>query len=280
MCRLFGMAAATRQDAYDFLVGQEFSLLAQSDSDQERLQKDGWGVGSWRGRDWKVVMSTGAVFRERKAFESASREAVSCIVLAHIRQASNPRGIPHDRLISLDNTQPFQNGRFIFIHNGTVMIPDEVAATLGPYRKKLRGANDSEVLFWLVMRNIRKLGDVPKAFSRSVEELWSVWNKCDEESRRRAFKLFNQDAPYHSLNCLISDGKTLWAFCRHDGASTHKDFCGRGRPVFELCHTTRGDATYVASERTDRAEDWEFMPDGTVLTVRAAGPKEWQLSDI
>lgn len=280
MCRLFGMVAASDKDAFDFLVGHEFSLLAQSDFDKKRLQKDGWGVGSWNGRAWKVVMSTGAIFKEKQAFESASREAVSRIVLAHIRQASNPRGIPHERLISLDNTQPFHSGKYIFMHNGTLTIPDEVAATLGPYRKNLKGINDSEVLFWLIMRNIEKLGDVPKAFSRSVEELWSVWEKCGEGSRKRAFKLFNQNAPYHCLNSLISDGNTLWAFCKHDEASTHTDLCGRGRPVFEICHATRGDATYIASERTDRAEDWEFMPDGTVLTVRAANPKKCHLADI
>ncbi len=280
MCRLFGMVSATRKDALDYLVGHEFSLLAQSDFDQDRLQKDGWGIGSWHGRAWTVVKSTGAIFREKRSFEKASHEVVSRLVLAHLREASNPGGVPHERLISVDNTQPFYHGRYLFIHNGVVTIPDEVAATLGPYRKNLKGINDSEVLFWLVLRNLRKLGNVPKAFSRSVEELWSVWERCDEGTRKKASKLYDRDAPYHCLNSFISDGKTLWAFCKHDGASAHKDLCGRGRPVFEVCYTTRGDATYVASERTDRAKDWEFMPDGTVLTVRAAQPEKWHLSDI
>lgn len=280
MCRLFGMVAGTRKDALDHLVGNKFSLLAQADFDPARLQKDGWGIGSWQGRSWTVIKSTGAIYKEKPAFEKASREAVSRIVLGHIRQASNPRGLPHDTLISLDNCQPFYHGRYIFIHNGTVVIPDEVAATLGLYKKKLKGINDSEVLFWLVMRNLRKLGSVPKAFARSVEDIWNVWESCDEDTKKKAFKLFNQNAPYHSLNSFISDGKTLWAFCKHDAANTTKDFCGGGRPVFEVCYTTRGDATYVASERTDRSKDWEVMPDGTVLTVRAAQPKKCQLSDL
>jgi predicted glutamine amidotransferase len=280
MCRLFGMATSSRRDAYDHLAGHEFSLLAQSDLDPKRLQKDGWGIGTWYGRTWKVVRSTGAAFKEKRAFEKASRRSVSRIVLAHLREASNPRGLSHKNLISLDNTQPFQSGRYLFMHNGVLTIPDEVAATLGPYRKNLKGTNDSEVLFWSIMRNIRKIGNVPKAFSRSVEDLWSVWEKCDEATRAKASKLYDRKAPYFGLNCMISDGKTLWAFCKHDKASPHKDLCGRGRPVFEICHTTRGDATYIASERTDRAKDWEFMRDGIVLTVRAAKPKEWRLSDI
>jgi predicted glutamine amidotransferase len=280
MCRLFGMVAASARDAFDHLATKEFSLLAQSDFDPKRLQKDGWGLGSWHGRAWTVVRSSGAVFKETKTFERASRGAVSRIVLAHLREASNPRGLSHKKLISLDNTQPFQSGRYLFMHNGVLTIPVEVAARLGPYKKNLKGTNDSEVLFWSVLRNIRKIGNVPKAFSRSVEELWSIWEKCDQTTRSRASKLYGSKAPYFGLNCLISDGKTLWAFCKHDKACNQKDLCGRGRPVFEICHTTRGDATYVASERTDRAKDWEFMPEGTVLTVRAAKPKDWHLSDI
>jgi hypothetical protein len=159
-------------------------------------------------------------------------------------------------------------------------IPLEVAATLGPYRKNLKGTNDSEVLFWSVMRNIRKIGDVSKAFSRSVEDLWNIWEKCDDATRNKASKLYDRKAPYFGLNSIISDGKTLWAFCKHDKASKQKYLCGRGRPVFEICHTTRGEATFVASERTDHAKDWKFMPDGTVLTVRAARPKDWHLRDI
>jgi predicted glutamine amidotransferase len=274
------MVSASAKDAYDHLVSHEFSLLAQSDFDQKRIQKDGWGIGSWHGRTWKVVRSSGAVFKEKKAFERASRESVSRIVLAHLREASNPRGLSHRTLISLNNTQPFQSGRYLFMHNGVLTIPLEVSAILGPYRKNLKGTNDSEVLFWTVMRNIKRLGNVPKAFSRSVEDLWSVWEKCDESTRERASKLYDRKAPYFGLNCIISDGRTLWAFCKHDKASPHKDLCGRGRPVFEICHTTRGDATYVASERTDRAKDWKFMRDGMVLTVRTINPKEWHLSEI
>ena len=280
MCRLLGMVCATGKDAFDHLAGYKYSLLAQSDADPKRLQKDGWGIGAWEGKSWKLVRSTGAIYSEKRKFEKASREAVSRIVLGHIREASNPGGVPHEKLISLNNTQPFHHGKYIFIHNGVLIIPRQMAATLGPYRKNIKGINDSEVLFWLFLRNIKKIGDVPKAFSRTVEEIWGVWEKCDEATREQASKIYNFNSPYHSLNSFISDGKTLWAFCKHDKASPHKDLCGGGRPVFEVCYTTRGDVTYIASERTDRAKDWQFMQDGTVLTVRAEEPKKVDISDI
>jgi len=280
MCRLLGMVAARPMDTLGALLEGRRSLLAQSMCNPKRAQGDGWGIGHWTGRGWSVIKRPGAVFNEKERFREAATHAVSSIVLAHVRRASNPLNLPRSRLLSFENSQPFGEGRYLFIHNGVVTIPQQVAATLGSYRKRIRGINDSEVLFWLVMRNLKLTGGIPEAFSKSVDDLWTVWDRLGDAAREKAGKQFGRSAPYYGLNCFISDGKALHAFCKHDGASPKPALCGGKQPFFQLCHATRGNATLVASERTDSSTDWEFMPDRTVLSVRAAEPRKWAVVDL
>src|SRR5690348_7784226 len=154
MCRLFAQISPTPASASDFLVRKKLSLLRQSHCNPKGLQKDGWGLGYWNAREggWTLVKSPGAVFRQKTRFRAAAQAARSSFVLAHVRHASNPKKLPKEKILGLENTQPFAYKNLIFAHNGTLNIPDEVARTLGTYRKRLRGHNDSEVLFWLFVK--------------------------------------------------------------------------------------------------------------------------------
>jgi len=280
MCRLLAAVSARPRDLLHEFFDGRYSFMAQSIADPKRKQGDGWGLGHWTGGGWKVIKSSGAVYDEKDAFRKAAKIARGSIVLAHIRNASNPCNVPRSKLINVKNSQPFGSGRYLFIHNGVVTIPREVAAKLGPFRKRIRGINDSEVLFWLFMRNLKREGSIVPAFSRSVEDLWTVWDSLGDAVRAKATKQYGRAAPYYGLNCFISDGKEFHAFCKHDGASKKFALCGGKQPVFQLCYRKGKDSMVVASEMTDRSGGWEFLDDRTVLSVGARKPRDATISDI
>src|SRR5438128_1129735 len=148
MCRLYGQIGPIAQTAEDFLVDSNCALLRQSNLKPGNYQKDGWGFGYFNGSRGKVAKSPRPAFKEPERFTSLASKIRSRVVIGHLRAASNPRNLPHRRLIAIENSQPFTDGRIVFAHNGTVNIPLEVAKYLGPYQRRIRGVNDSEVYFW------------------------------------------------------------------------------------------------------------------------------------
>jgi len=118
-------------NANKYLLEDPCSLYAQSKKDPKRLQGDGWGIGFYKNEDPILIKSEKPIYMDYEDFSSAVQQARSRIIIAHIRRASNPRGLPREKIISKENSQPFMYGKYIFAHNGTITIPDEVAETLG-----------------------------------------------------------------------------------------------------------------------------------------------------
>lgn len=154
MCRLFGTLSVKASNARKHLLEDPCSVYVQSKVDPSRLQSDGWGIGFYIDGVPKVIRSEKPVYTEYEKFASAVQIASSRAVLAHVRRASNPRGLPREQLISIENSQPFSYKKYIFVHNGTISIPDEVAKRLGEWKGRLRGLNDSEVYFWYVVKEM------------------------------------------------------------------------------------------------------------------------------
>ena len=227
--------------------------------DPERLQGDGWGIGFYVNGHPRLVKSKGSVYMEYEALSSAVRHARSRVILAHIRRASNPRGLPREKLMGEENSQPFSYERYIFAHNGIITIPDELAGTLGSWRGRIRGLNDSEVYFWFLMKELHEGMDLASALRRLEETLEGLW----EEARQT-----HQDKkqPYVGLNMILSDGKCLYAYCGHGDYETNsKSLCFGDQPMLEMSYVLGEDRLVVASEKTNREEDWKPINDGELL---------------
>lgn len=250
MCRLLAQISTAKASAEPYLSGSACSLLAQSGMDPKRLQPDGWGVASYDERGRPVVAKSPlAAYDEPERFRQASR-AASRIVLAHIRHASNPRGLPRERLLGPENTQPFSHGRFAFAHNGTVELPDRLADRLGPYKERIRGVNDSEVYFYQLVRALETDPAPERAFEACLEELWSL---PGAEERR----------PHQGLNVAVSDGERLIAFCHYPPIGA-PGFCS-SREWGRMSFLETGDRLVVASESL--GPDWRPFEDPEVLTA-------------
>ncbi len=262
MCRITAAISARPADARDLLYGGPKSLLEQAGAVPGRFQDDGWGIARFGGRGGPAVtLSPGPARLERRAFEKAASGPARA-VLAHLRDASNPGKLPKRLLIGRENTQPFSAGGLAFAHNGTLFIKDEVRSLLGKYAARVKGVNDSEVLFWQVMKMLDAYGSLTAALEMALDEIRTVWVSC----RGRYPGL---EAPYRGLNMFLSDGAELAVLC-HAPAWKKKALLTPGWGFGTIAWRREKGRAVFSSEPAD-AGRWERMKDGEIASARASG---------
>lgn len=256
MCRLFAQVAPQAVSARDFLADSEYSLLRQSDADPKNPQKDGWGL-AWFGPEGSshVVKSGRAATDETDRFKATADEARSSVVLGHIRAASKGIGIDDAR------AHPFTDEGWVFTHNGTLFIHQEVAAALGPRRSRLKTDSDTEVYFQQFLKFLAEGKAPSEAFEACIAENWRLWESC----RSRYPKL---PAPYSSLNAIASNGTGMHALCHaaHRGLAEHGVF-HPDQPWSVMSYATRGGRFLLASEGVDRGDWTRLSPPETISAV-------------
>jgi predicted glutamine amidotransferase len=272
VCRLFGVISSKNIDPGYGLTGAKHSLLFQSRVSRNEIQKDGWGLGWFSGKSPKVYKSPKPIYQElglkrRLARTTFGKNDVrSRCLIGHARWASNPLKLPRHRLIGKENSQPFIFQRWIFAHNGTLLIPKEVREALGPFRKYIRGQNDSEVLFYWLMKYLRapltrgSAAGILSSLRRSFRDLDRIWDGC-----RKRHPLYKY--PYHGVNWVLTDGKILLAMCyvNRGGFGKAKALCGTGAPYYQLHYKHHGKDWTIASEPLDDDPRWRSFSHGQLL---------------
>ncbi|MBI2069693.1 MAG: class II glutamine amidotransferase [Elusimicrobia bacterium] len=257
MCRIFAQIAVDERDPSDYIVHSSCSLLAQSKAKKDFLQEDGWGIAALNGRGFKIFKSPNPIYREAELLKKAARGGKSRIVIAHIRAASNPLKLPKRQLIAKEHNQPFGASNLTFAHNGTINIAAAARERLlGPYRKNLKGKNDSEIYFWILYKWYRKTGDVARAFEKTAQELWQLWRELPK-SRRKGWKY-----PYTGLNAAVSDGRRLWALCHSLMPAQSKSLCLKDQPYNRLALklSEGGRRLVIGSEKLGQEPGWTVVP--------------------
>jgi predicted glutamine amidotransferase len=263
MCRLFCQFALASQGIAEPLRDGAFSLRVLSTRDPRRRQSDGWGVG-WIEKDRpRVLKSAGAIYQEPARVTQAIRAVHSLTTLGHIRRASNPLHLPKKALSGVKHTQPFTHGPWLFCHNGTLSIPREVKAALGPWKRFVKSKNDSEVLFyWLLKTVAARRGSLAVRVKQSMRELNQIWQRCRATHPDLRY-------PMHGLNWLLTDGNQLLAFCyanpegfKQGGALGHRE-----QPYFALQYRVTRDGIDVASEAWDAESRWKTLGHGMLLVA-------------
>ncbi len=246
-----------------FAARSNRSLLKQSNFDPSRLQKDGWGIGYFEKGKANIFKSPNPFFRDFNKLENISGS--TSVFLAHIRDASNPRGLPAKKLISVENTQPFCGLGFIFCHNGTLCIPDAVAENLGPLKKNIKGLNDSEVLFWQILKSLSAYGDIVTALRMAVDEINTVWISVKENYSRKGIMV-----PYKGLNVILAQKDALYALCLYPENSNKKAIMTPERPFGMMAFRKEKDFFVLSSEPLDEGR-YEDLPSGFILAAEKNG---------
>lgn len=230
-----------------YLVKAPCSLLTQAEIGS---QGDGWGIGYYDKNRLKVIKSPKPAYEERDVFLNACNSIRTNLFIAHVRKASNPRGLPRDKLIGLENTQPFYYGNFLFAHNGSIRALN-VVDKLGEYRKLMKGVNDSEIFFVLLLKYWSLYGSNIVKVIKSVEE--DLQDSCEEGKN-----------PYSSLNAIFSDGKRLYAINRYIEGKDLSSICYKDSEYFRMVYQYNESNIVIASEKLDKNR-WHSLSNGEVL---------------
>jgi predicted glutamine amidotransferase len=265
MCRLFGMLSVQPEPAEPWLAKTDRSLLVQSNVTPETAQSDGWGIGWFTdGGRTRVEKGVGGAYAngERERYLAAARAATSTFVLGHLRHASNPLQLPKERLLAIENSQPFDTHTVLFGHNGAIPFPNETRPFLGVHEPKVKGVNDSEVLFWLLYRHTEETGDPLVAYQHTVEDLVRVW-----EGLKRP-----PVPPFSGLNVIFSRGpEEMWAFCQWTGDHGPGLIDG-SRRYYEMTYAAAPHRVVVGSEPFDGERGtWHSLPSGSFLHATRVG---------
>ena len=196
MCRLYGFRANEPTKVECTLVHAQNSLMVQSREDLAGYEHaQGWGVATYEDRRPHVERQAWAAYHGEH-FRRAAARIFSRQVLAHVRRATV--GAP-----KIENTHPFVDGPWTFIHNGTIRNFDRLRprllAQLPQERcKAIHGDTDSEHVFYYLrhlQRNAphRPLLDVLRGGLRQIVE----WCRDIEP------------AAGVSLNVILTDGEQM-----------------------------------------------------------------------
>ncbi|MCZ6718970.1 MAG: ergothioneine biosynthesis protein EgtC [Gammaproteobacteria bacterium] len=239
-----------------FLVDPAHSLIEQAWNPREmenaRLNGDGYGFG------WYTSTGRSAVYTNPMPIWSDS----NLPNLAHSLQSSlwmgNVRSATPGQPVSQENTQPFIDGTWLFMHNGyieefTTSLRPRLHRVLEPeVQAKIQGSTDSEYLFAL-LRQQRYQDDRCEPDIAMMRAFADLADSLDGESAL--------------LNMIVSDGTKLYVV-RHAVAGACPS----------LYYTTE-DTSYprgciVASERLTGSDAWLPVPEHHLMIVDPKKPIE------
>jgi glutamine amidotransferase len=218
--------------------------------------RDGWGIAFYEGRGCRTFHDPQPSASSEIANLLRRYPIKSRAVIAHVRRANRGR-------VALENTHPFTRelwGRsWTFAHNGQLRGVKRLP--LGAFRPI--GTTDSEHAFCWILEALRAGAPLSGA-------------RLDARIRGLAESLNGMGV----FNMLMSDGRTLWAFCgRRLCTLTRRAPFGTATLVDEdwrvdfAQETTPDDVvTIVATRPLTRDEAWTDLPVGTLLVLRAGAP--------
>lgn len=262
MCRSYGFLATEPTLLECSLLEAQNALLVQSDRDRRGVRSpDGWGIAEWHADYPLVTKNTYPAFADQQFVDTAST-VVSRAVIAHIRGATVGK-------VAAENTHPFDNGAWVFAHNGTVSNIDHVAThlDLGSHGHP-DGETDSELVFRWMLSRMGRYGLDPDQPADSLDPILDLVEGAIIDLLD--ISIAAGVSQPSQLNFMLSDGRHMVA--SRWGNSLHWLF-RTGITDCTLCSSSHcpqaGDgykAVAIASEPiTDEA--WKEVPEGTIIGV-------------
>jgi predicted glutamine amidotransferase len=264
MCRLLAIASSERTDFKIVLREAPRSLAVLS-----REHRDGWGIAVFDTEEGRWQLDKGVACAGDD--ERFHRLAVRCrgeLLISHIRQKTVGA-------TSLANTHPFERGRWVFAHNGTINDVEWLRAQASAERVlEVGGETDSELLFAWLLTRMDEAGVTGEPASPRTDAAIGAASRAARE--RHDFGAFT---------FLLSDGRTTYAhrygrslFLLERSPEDTVRFrrTSRDGTVVETPWSPRRTAVFVASERiTD--EPWQDIENGMLLRVERSPAPVWRL---
>lgn len=271
MCRLFGFRSVINSQVHSSLVSADNTL-----HDLSQRHPDGWGVAYYLERTPHLIKSTDCAM-EDQLFHKVSGVVSSHTVVAHIRKATQGSH-------SILNSHPFQYGKWVFAHNGNIKNFENVKVELlkiidKDLKRFILGTTDSEVLFFIILTEIKKLHDLSNPIIKKEKliiaiqyALDQVVKICGEATHR------NDPTPtenYYSF--ILTSGPIMVAFnggqdifsCTYKSACPEKKNCA----FFDKsCENPPGEDNKInhlifSSEKISGPNIWKTVEAGDIVGV-------------
>lgn len=267
MCRLFGFRSAVTSNAHRSLVVAHNAVATQA-----RAHTDGWGIGFFKAGEPRVFHSVNPAAR-CQAFRRTSEYVSSQTFVVHVRRATVGRVSPR-------NLHPFQHGRWLFAHNGTIfgfeqLRPRMLETIPGHLRLYQLGTTDTEVLFHYLLAALHRAGLDPRGTS-SVDPQGLALTLQDAVRTLHQWALEGQH-PAPIVNFLLTNNRVFVANRRGRELflATQKRFCrdeATCQEVSKVCLIARRpkdrvNHLIVASERIGDEDHWEELPEGGMAVL-------------
>jgi glutamine amidotransferase len=263
MCRLLGIASSEPTAFQIVLREAPRSLAALS-----REHRDGWGIAIFDDTNgWRVDKSV-VCAGEDERFHELALGARGEMLVSHVRRKTVGE-------TSLVNTHPFENGRWVFAHNGTVGDTNWVRTQTSSERlAEIGGETDSELLFAWLLTKLDEAGAADVPASPATDRVIGL-----------AVRAARERVDFGAFTFLLSDGTTTYAH-RHGRTlyllertpedpvrvrRTSRDGAAVMTPWSQ--HRT---AVFVASERMTE-EPWQEIEEGMLLRVERAPVPHFRL---
>lgn len=259
----------------DLLYRPTNSLIRQSFRAQERVEPlngDGFGVG-WYAPE---IADTPAVFTSvtpawsNRSLRRLCDHVRSSCVFAHVRAA------PAGSAVSEENCHPFQSGRYLWMHNGTIHgfqgIKRRLCNSLPDHLyQAIEGTTDSEHAFATFLHLMERDTPVPCSGEDLGEALARTICRLEEWTAEAGVR-----APSY-LNFAVTDGVRMAAVRYVSDETLEPVSLYYSKPSrYECCDGVDrmvgapegGQAVIVASERlTDPPDDWIRVAPNHVVSV-------------
>lgn len=201
MCRLFGFRSVIQSQVHQSLIHAENALALQSER-----HPDGWGVAFYRADAPHIIRSVSTAIND-SLFTHVSGLVSSKTVLAHLRKATVGG-------LGILNTHPFQYGRWVFAHNGTLDSSKEVRnklrAQIHPdLNRFILGDTDSEILFYLILSRMQ----MRRSLDQPLFMIDEVANAIQESAQLVAKTLKN----YEPKSCFDETKGSSFSFILTNG---------------------------------------------------------------
>lgn len=180
---------------FNHLVNPSFSF--RGFRKRGEYNKHGWGLAFYSNNSSKVIKEPSSAVNSERSYSIQQNDLLilSKIIISHVRRTSGAKQ-------SYNNTHPFQKGLngkdYVFAHNGTIRDYENDFDT---FNFKPEGETDSEALFCHLLNQIKE-------------------EKIDFNDQSSFNWLLNKlqyiNKEYGKLNCLLSDGEYLFAYCDYE----------------------------------------------------------------
>ncbi len=251
MCRLAAYLGADLL-LHRLLDEAPHSLIKQSWASEQlqgtRLNADGFGFGWYRQDGPAAVYTSTLPIWSDSNLAGLGHSLNSRLWLAYVRSATPGQAV------NQANTQPFTDGKHLFLHNGRIddfnqgprrALHEHLSAAMA---SRIEGNSDSEYLFALVKQHLSAGLSPPDALQRTSQDIGSLPGKAAA-----------------LLNMIMADGESLYA-SRHavNGAQCPSLYYSNTHPHYP-------DAVVIASEAFSLPEHWHEVKPHSLLIVNRRG---------